>query len=198
MSMKILLLDCDGVIITGKRFIDVREHELGISSEQADRFFMNVFQQCLIGKADLKKEIAPYLVEWGWKGTLDEFIEHWFSAESIVDHRLLEYVQRLRRDGIPCYMATNQEAYRTQYLKEVLGLIQYFDGMFTSCEIGAQKVSPEFFECVMKSLPADVQPADIVFWDDSQRHIDSGNRFGIHAELYTTFDDFQEKMKEYC
>lgn len=193
--MKILLLDCDGVIITGKRFIEVRETELGINTKQADAFFMNIFQQCLIGKADLKKEIAPYLAEWGWKKSLNAFIEHWFSAESEVDSRLLQYVQELRQKGIHCYIATNQESYRTRYLKDVLRLDTAVDGMFTSCEIGFKKTSHEFFRSILHALPPDTQPTDIVFWDDSQRHVDVANAVGIHAELYTTFENFTQKMR---
>lgn len=192
--MKVLLLDCDGVIITGKRFIEVRETELGISSKKADAFFMKMFQQCLIGKADLKKEIAPYLAEWGWEKSLDEFIQRWFAAESDVDTRMLHYVQELRQQGARCYIATNQEKYRMHYLKDVLHLNTAVDGIFTSCEIGFKKTSQEFFQYVLHALPVGTQPTDIVFWDDSWRHVTVANAVGIHAELYTTFEDFTQKM----
>jgi len=38
--------------------------------------FKNEFQPCLVGEADLKEQINPYLEKWGWKKSVDDFLEH--------------------------------------------------------------------------------------------------------------------------
>ncbi len=52
--MKALLLDVDGVLLTGPFY---HHQELGISREVlVNGFFLGPFTECVVGKADLKNE----------------------------------------------------------------------------------------------------------------------------------------------
>ena len=114
-------------------------------------------------------------------------------AEDNIDQTLLAIARQLRSRGIKVYLATDQEKYRTKYMREVMFPDQ-LDGMFVSCELGYLKKQPEYFRLVLDKLPG-IDPKDVLFFDDSQDKIDSARAAGINAELY--FDHRQiERLLE--
>ncbi|MBI2577353.1 MAG: HAD-IA family hydrolase, partial [Candidatus Wildermuthbacteria bacterium] len=97
--------------------------------------------------------------------------------------------------GVQCYAATNLEKSVVDYLAEEKGLKKLFDGIFSSSSVGYSKSDPKFFETVL-ALIGNPLPEEVLFWDDSIENVEIARSLGIKAELYTSFDDFQKKMKE--
>ncbi len=195
--VKIIIFDIDGVLINGKRFSDILEHDYKISKEKTLPFFTGAFQQCLTGNADLREEIAPFLKEWGWEKTVDDFLWYWFTAEQNVDREIFAYVEVLKSKGIHVYVASNNEKYRTAYLWNELGLSKVFAELFSSAHIGHLKHQPKFFERMMKKLPEGTQKDEILLWDDTKENIETAQAFGLKAEHYTDFANFKKKMETY-
>src|SRR3989339_1045871 len=193
--MKVLLLDVDGVVIQGEQFATHLEQQYGISRKEASVFFHGEFEQCLVGKADLKKILPTYLKRWGWRHSVEEVMQQWFISESSVDQQLIQYIQTLRQRGIQCCAATNQEKYRSEYLVHTLQFEKFFDAVFCSCTIGYTKRSQDFFQHIITALP-DSSKTQIVFWDDALVHVQVAQSVGIHAELYETFEQFQRVMQQ--
>src|SRR3989338_5192134 len=182
--IKALLLDVDGPVIAKKNNFGIRlAEEHGVPRERILPFFENEFQRCVIGQADLKKELKKYLLAWGWTGTLEELLEFWFAPEAIKNKPLIEYVQKLRRQGLSCYLHTNNEQYRVRYLLETVGLKKFFDGVFASAELGYKKPEPEFWQAIYDRL-GKPDKREILVWDDDQTNVDSAKTFGFPAELY--------------
>ena len=188
-----LILDADGVLINGERFSDVRARDLQGDPEKEREFFTGIFQKCLVGEADLKESIAPYLNDFGWKGTADDFLDYWFKAEHSLNEELMEYVQSLRKSGITIALATNQEKYRTQYMLEHMGFSDAFDNVYSSAHLGHKKPAIEFFATVVEQLGKDKDQA--LFWDDDQQNIKGAKAYGIHAEYYEEYEGFRKIMK---
>ncbi len=188
-----LILDADGVLINGESFSETLARDYDVDKAKEKEFFTTHFQECLVGKADLKESIAPYLSSFGWKGTVDEFLEYWFKAGHSLDEELIAYVQKLRKSGIGAVLATNQEKYRTEYMLEHMGLADAFDKIYSSAHLGLKKPAVEFFAKVIGDLG--VHKDDVLFWDDDQRNIDGAKEYGIHAEFYTDYDSFIATMK---
>ena len=195
--IKVIIFDADGVLIHSKRkFSILLAEKYGIPLEKTLPFFNGPFQDCLISKADLKETISPYLSAWGWTKGVDAFLDLWFQSEHITDEELVKYIQRLRRRGILCYLATNNEKYRFQYILEKMSFADNFDKTYSSAHLGDKKPNQEFFEKMMKDLD-NMKKEEILFFDDDPKNIKRAKDFGIQAELYTTFLDFKEKMKQY-
>ncbi|HLZ61951.1 MAG TPA: HAD-IA family hydrolase [Ktedonosporobacter sp.] len=194
--LKAMLFDVDGVLAVSEPWKNKLEREHSISSEMTRMFYREGTFSALVGKADLKEEIAPYLPQWGWPHSVDDFLDYWFSAEDHRNEPLLAFIQQQRQKGIPCYLATMQEQYRTTYILEQMGFASQFDGMFSSCTIGHPKHEPAFFQHILRKL-APIQANEILFWDDTPRNVAIAREAGIHAELYTEFADFQEMMRAY-
>ncbi len=192
--IKAVILDADGVINDGSLLS--LEEDFDIPSERMQRFFREAFADCMIGKADLKEALIPYLPEWGWQGTADELLEYWFETGSNVHHQVWEVAEQLRDAGVPVYLATNQEKYRAAYMADQMGFGKLFTKMFVSSEMGLKKPSREFFEYIQKDIGID-DASSILYWDDMQKNVDAAASIGFKAHLFVHQEDFAKNMQEY-
>lgn len=189
-----LILDADGVLVHGKTFSERLARDYDVDRDKEKEFFTGKFQECLVGKADLKESVAPYLTSFGWHGTVDEFLQYWFAEEYILNKGLIEYVGRLRKSGMRVVLATNQEKYRTQYMLDHMGFAGVFDKVYSSAHLGLKKPAVEFFAHLVEDMR--VVKDQVLFWDDDQRNIDGALEYGIAAEFYHDYELFLKAMSE--
>lgn len=186
--IKVLLLDGDGVTIKQHRyFSDMYAEKNNVPIEKITPFFKDKFSACQKGQADLKKEIEPYLKDWKWDRSADEFLKLWFETETQPDQEVLDFAQTLRSKGITVYLATDQEKYRAEYMNNQLGFSKYFDGTFYSCDVGHRKSEKEYFEYILQDLKA--SPAEVAYLDDDKENIQIAKQLGIDAKVYTGIGD---------
>ncbi|MFA6005643.1 MAG: HAD-IA family hydrolase [Patescibacteria group bacterium] len=194
--IKVILFDVDGVIVHTERFSIHFSREYNIPLDIVLQFFTGELKDCVAGKADLKVELKKYLGKWNWNGTVEDFLHYWFTTEHKIDQTLVTYVQKLRESGIRCYVATNQEKHRTQYMLKEMGFEKSFDGVFSSSTIGFRKPHKSFFNHILVKLEG-VKPSEILFWDNSPEHVQVANNLGIRGEVYTNFPMFVKTMEKY-
>ena len=194
--IRALILDADGVLIDGDRASVVFARERGITPAMTGSFFSGPFRDCLVGAADLKQCIAPHLPGWGWRGTVQAYLDYWFAAEDHLDEALLAEVARHRAAGIRCYVATNQERYRTEYMRDAMAFGEHFDAIFSSADVGYTKDDRRFFDRLKRDL-APIGADEMLFWDDGPINLETARAAGLHAELYTTLAAFRELTGRY-
>lgn len=183
--MKIALIDTDGVLLVKEKYFSERYSEkYGVPNEKIVPFFQKEFRLCQVGQADLKAVLPMYLEEWGWAGTTEEFMSYWFSTDAFVNEGVLEAVKKIRSDGVKCYLATDQEKYRAEYLWKTVELAKEFDGAFFSYELGVGKANPEFWHKVLEKLGRP-NPSDIAYWDDEEENVAAARSVGIQARIFT-------------
>lgn len=192
--IKAIIFDTDGMTVNSEMFSVQYNKDYGVPMGNLLPFFKNEFQPCLVGKADLKKEIENYLPTWEWKDSVDRFLSYWFDAENHVDKRIVEAVEKIKKFGIKCYLATNQEKYRTQYLRNKMGFSKIFDEVFSSAEVGYKKPQPEFFEYILKEIG--LNKDEVQFWDDTEKNIQGAKEFGFDAQLYQNFEGFAANLNK--
>lgn len=193
---KVIIFDGDGVVINKPMiFSRMWERDYGITIDMTIDFFKGIFQECLVGKADLKEVMTPYLAGWGWEGTMDELLKYWFEAEHYVDERVVEYITKARAQDVECYLATNQEKYRTEYMKTQMGFDALFDGIYSSADVGFKKPERDFYDAVHIALGISDED-QVVFWDDDKENVAAANDFGWQSFFFESFDDFTKKMND--
>lgn len=187
-GIRFLLLDADGLLLKQARYFStVYSEEFDVSQDVLMPFFKTVFRECQKGKLDLKKELGKVLDEWKWSGSVDQLLHYWFSSCMEVDASVLERIQRLRGEGVRCFLTSNQERYRGEYLKKDLGLERLLDGFFFSYELGYHKSEREFFETVLEELTA--EPAKVLFLDNDEKNVAMAKSVGISAKVFSGLDD---------
>lgn len=193
----VILFDCDGPIIKREKYFSQRlkEQGEGLNEPKVRDFFKNEFLQIERGKADLKQVLSKLIPQWGYKGTVEELMDFWFSGEAEINLNMKEYILKLKDNGVKAYLATNNEKYRTEYLWNVVGIKNFLEGLFSSCYLGYMKPEVEYWQEIYKVLNK-YPKENILVLDDKQAAIDSAQAFGFKAELYTTLDDFKKVMEE--
>lgn len=170
--------------------------DFNISLEKTLPFFKGALQDCVAGNSDLREVLPPYLKEWGWKKGVDGLLDYWFTRDHKIDLRLVSYIGDLKSKGRLCVLATNNEKYRFAYMLDKMGFNKIFDRTYCSALLKCKKPSQEFFLKIFRDLD-NIKKDEILFFDDKIENVNGAKDFGIHAELYTSFDDFKEKMKHY-
>ncbi|HEX9503183.1 MAG TPA: HAD family hydrolase [Patescibacteria group bacterium] len=189
--IKALLIAGDGVTIKKtKYFSDVYAQEYHIPEAKLRPFFKDKLRMCQRGQADLKHEVTPYLKGWGWKGSVDDFLDYWFRTQTIPNQPVMDVVKDLRAGNIKCCLVSDQEKYRANYISNILHFKEYFDECFYSCDLGYNKSQKDFFEIIIKRL--NLKPEEIIYWDDED--IETAKEVGINASVYTSLENFQEEV----
>lgn len=195
--MKLILFDADGVLTLPEELFSVvytRSH--GLDIKPFKRFFQNEWQDFVIGKRDLKDYIKSNPELWQWSGTPDSLLDYWFSSEDIKNDEMIECVKSIRSNGTPCYLATEQEKYRGEYMRNTM-FKDLFDGYFITAEVGYKKSQPDFFDHIVYKLRSKHKiesPSDILFFDDSQSKVDAAKSVDISAHLFTGVADFKKVL----
>ena len=180
--IKALLLDGDGVTLNRLAYFSERyAKEKNVDPEKLRPFFREKFNLCQTGKADLKQELQAYIKDWGWKETVEEFLAYWFVSDYKPNQEVLDLVKQAQSKGVKCYLLSDQEKYRAEYL-ETVKFTDNFDGVFFSYSIGHQKSDSEFYEFVMKQL--NLKYDEIVAFDDEQENVTVALEAGLNSKLY--------------
>ncbi len=194
MKYKAICFDADGMVLVPKRFSQEIQKDYNIPWAVMEAFFASPFQQCKVGKADLKEELSKVIEIWGWKGTVEELTAYWFNICSEVDMQMVGYIRSLRETGVLCYLTTNQEKYRVEFLRDQRDFRSLFDDIFVSAEIGYTKNSIKFFESFYKHLS--VPKGEVLFCDNDSENIETAHEFGLETHLYKDFDSFAKVVNE--
>lgn len=127
--------------------------------------------------------LARLLRSWPADITVEELLGLWEDVD--VDAEAFGLVGQVRRSGVPCYLATNQQDHRVRFMRTVLGYDAAFDGSFYSSELGVAKPDPAFFRSVLDRVAADlgraVRPGEVAFLDDSAANVAAATGLGIRA-----------------
>lgn len=196
--IKVLFLDCDGIIISREQYFSKRLLGLGLdlNEQKIKEFFESDFAFCKTGKKDLKEELVKWLPMWNLNWSVEKTMDFWFSGEREFDKELVDYTEKIRKQGTKVFVATDNEKYRTRDIWEVAGLNKIVDGVFSSCDIGFLKTDIRFWEEVFRKLP-EYKKEEAVFWDHEEEKLEPARSFGILTAYYDTFDLFKKTMEKY-
>jgi len=190
--IKALVFDGDGMVIIDEKFSHRLEKEYGIALGKTDHFFHREYEECRVGKADLKQELVKYLGKWGWKGSLEEFLGFWFKGNRF-DERFSSVIKMLQSKGVKCVLATNQEKYRGSFIKKEMGLEKVFDHIFLSSDLHCKKPEPEYFDKMLSRLT--LEKHEVMLWDDRMNYVQKAREYGLNAALYSDFHSFHKEME---
>jgi putative hydrolase of the HAD superfamily len=176
-----VLFDADGVIQRAPGDIHTRlTAALGGAPVDVSRCMTEIFAAeapALVGGCDFADELASVLARWNSANDLTTFLASWLAID--VDRSVLALVGELRRAGVHCALASNQEARRARHMSEALGYREAFDAEFYSCALGCRKPSAAFFAEIQRLGGFD--PARTLFIDDRADNVTAAEAAGLRS-----------------
>jgi putative hydrolase of the HAD superfamily len=131
----------------------------------------------LLAGGDFRAAVQEVAARHGVEAPVEALLSRWRGMLPVAE--TVEMVRELRRTGVACYLATNQNDYRCGWMREHMEYDGVLDGAFFSCELGAAKPSREFFAAILDELGL---PAERVgFVDDSAANVEAAAALGIRA-----------------
>lgn len=199
MKYKAICFDIDGMLNHSTEYFSVRlARENNIPDDDILPFFRSFYKDFQCGNKDLKEELPKMLSKWNWDSSVDELLAYWFESEKDQNIELLQVVTDLKDKEVKCYVTTNQEKNRLNFLKENMNFDALFDNVFVSCEIGVGKPEHSYFEAVWEGIQKDtpgIEKSDVIFWDDQEKNIVAAKEFGFDAEIFVDTDMFLHRIK---
>jgi putative hydrolase of the HAD superfamily len=199
--IKAIVFDADGVIVRPKTFFVTKMLELyGVPKAEFMAFIHGQFKRCTTGELELLDVLPEYLARWNVSVEPRVFVQQWVEHEHHIDIALLEQIQTFRVKGTLCYLGTNQERNRANYMKLEMGFNTSLDGVFASSDLGFRKPDPEFYKSLQNKIR--LSASEILFWDDSLENVNSAREAGWNSEVFSLsrfgyLRAFNQIMKKY-
>ena len=195
--IKAITFDLDGVYFPdGKaRFVEALA-KLGVSEEEAKRVFLKsdeMNQQYKNGTMTDDDYWSWATAQWKLDMKPNELTKLLIDSYS-VSQEVADVVRSARKHGYKTLICSNNFPARVNGLQERFHFLDDFDAAVFSHEVGASKPSKKIFQALIDQ--AGVEPATIVFADDSADNLVGAESLGITTFLYEGFDKFLDKLKE--
>ena len=101
---------------------------------------------------------------------------------------------RAVRSRLPCYAFTNTNAsHATTWRKMFPDVVNAFDRIFMSHEMGLRKPEPEAFDRICREIA--LPPASILFFDDLLENVESARVAGLQAVHVRSPRDVQDALQ---
>ena len=120
-------------------------------------------------------------------------VEAGFNAIFIAEIRETVALLGALRERVPCYAISNTNPAHVRHMRSAFpGLLDRFDHVFTSHEIGHRKPQPESFRHVLRAigLPA----AEVLLFDDLAPNVEAARSLGLQAVLVQSPADVREAL----
>lgn len=185
MTLKALMVDVDGVIVTprpGGWAVDM-EADLGLARADLDaHFFKPHWADVVMGRAGLHERLGPVLARIAPHLSPQDLAAYWFAKDAILDTQLLDDLAAVRARGIELQLATVQEHLRAEHLWTVLGLKDRFDALHYAADLGCGKPEPAFFAAI--EARTGFAPAELILIDDRAENVEAASAAGWGGLLW--------------
>lgn len=192
--IKAIIFDFAGVLTSSKCFPKIAENlwkQYNIDKKLIMESLYDSEKDYILGKET---------TESFWKNScekldisFEDFIFH-FQNWYILDEALLSFIKKLKQEYTIVLHSDNFEIISSK-LKKDPKLVELFDTMIFSNDIGYNKTQKEAFEYGLHKI--DLNASECIFTDDKQKNLVAPNALGIQVILYTSFEDFKSKLENY-
>jgi putative hydrolase of the HAD superfamily len=123
---------------------------------------------------------------------IEKMVQHEIGFWNTFDSRVISWIDQLRASGYTVGILSNLPFPLADALRGTDGFLDHFDHVTFSCELGLFKPQAPIYEHSFKGLK--VPPEAVLFIDDRQENVDGAKEVGMHAELFTTWEEFVKEV----
>lgn len=142
----------------------------------------------LLDAEGIRKDVCRAL---GLDLPMEEFAPLW-SSHFTVHEAVLPRVEGLV-GRVKLVLLSNTNALHVAYVRPRLPVLQRFDAVLMSCEVGHVKPEPAFYRLALER--AGCAPHEAAFFDDLPEFVEAANALGIRGHLFTDAPTFDVQLK---
>ncbi len=142
----------------------------------------------LLGAEAIRRDVCGSL---GVDLPAEEFNALWsshFTLHEAVLPRVEGLVGRVKLG-----LLSNTNVLHAAFLRPKLPVLERFDQVLLSCEVGAVKPEPGFYQEALRRLGC--APEEVAFFDDLPEFVQAANALGLRGHLFTTAEAFDAQLK---
>jgi len=185
---KAIIFDLNGIFIQSPKLSNRFRDDFGVSETDflpALKEIMDKVRQPNAGPDFTYWQ--PYLEKWGVKLNEKEFFDYWFGAEK-ANEEMITLAKDLKQQGTRLFILSNNFAERAKYYDDNFPwLKELFEKVYYSWQTGFIKPDPRCWQKILAEN--NLQPEDCVYFDDSEKNIQTANKLGIKSYLFTNPKD---------
>jgi len=195
--IKLIYFDIGGVVVLDgfKRAAPLFAEKLNIDEQTLfDAYIKTDIIEYPQGKIDGKTRWINFFDELDIKDVdIDEYIDLWHSAFQPI-RATIRLISKLKtKHKIGCL--SDQPLDMIPYLDN-LGILDLFDPRILSCEINHSKEEPNYKIYEIAEEQAGLDSDEILFIDNTQKHLDKAKELGYNVLLFTDVDQLEKDLKE--
>jgi len=189
-----VLLDLGNVLVFHDNALLFRKlaARAGLSQSEAERRLSGTgwtaANRGLLGAEGIRRDVCGSL---GVDLPAEEFNALW-SSHFTVHEAVLPRVEALV-GRVKLGLLSNTNVLHAAFLRPRLPVLERFDQVLLSCEVGAVKPEPAFYQEALRRLGC--APEEVAFFDDLPEFVQAANALGIRGHLFTTAEAFDTQLK---
>lgn len=121
----------------------------------------------------------------GQRIPLDD-LRHAASDIFVPNDGVIETVRLLKAAGYRLVLLSNTSIAHYEFIRARWDLLDPFDELVLSYEVGAIKPEPAIFDAALKAIRC--QPGEAFYTDDIPAYVEAGRSYGLDAEVFTTLE----------
>jgi putative hydrolase of the HAD superfamily len=118
-------------------------------------------------------------------------IESWLC----IDEQMLSFIREIRPLVPKIAIISNMPMPIMKEIEKRFSWLSLFDSLVFSCNLKIVKPAPEIYRHCIEEIK--LEPEECLFIDDAVGNIKGAEAIGLNTLLFTGFDDFMGKFKEY-
>jgi putative hydrolase of the HAD superfamily len=127
----------------------------------------------------------------GFPGTFDEFAAIWNGI--FTPHEAMVPLIAVLRGRVRLVVLSNTNPLHLSHIRSILPLLDQFDAVLASYELGAMKPDPSVYRLALEA--AGVEAREAAFFDDHPRHVAGAKAAGIRGFLFTDAAGFVRDLE---
>jgi len=110
------------------------------------------------------------------------------------NHSIIPILDTLKSRGHRLVLLSNTSISHYRYVKKNYDVLQRFDDVVVSFEVGAIKPEDAIYRAALEKIQC--EPQECLYTDDIPEYVKQGRRHGLETEVFTTSERFIEQLSE--
>ena len=107
---------------------------------------------------------------------------------------MLGMLKELKRVGLRLVLLSNTNISHLEFIQHNYpAFLAPFDHKIVSFEVGEMKPHPLIFQAALAQI--DCEPDECLYTDDIEEYVRAGRTHGLHAEVFTTAENYHEHLQ---